>query len=117
MRHRQGIELGLGFEVGGERIASRPMALGDQLRQPVIALRADHQIHRGLADHDFLALGLRDAAGDGDDHLVAFLGPARLDRLQPAEFRIDLFGRLLTDVAGVEHDHVRALGIVGQTIA
>ena len=49
--------------------------LGDQLGQPVIGLRADHQVDGGLAAHDLLALGLGDAAGDGDGE-VAALGAA-----------------------------------------
>ena len=41
------------------------------LRQPVIALRPDHEIDPGRAAEDLLAFGLRDAAGDGDCHVAA----------------------------------------------
>ena len=43
----------------------------DQIGQAVIVLRADHQIDRAGAADDFLALGLRDAAGDRDQHAAA----------------------------------------------
>ncbi len=87
---------------------SSPRAL-QQLRQMMIALRADHDVDHRRAAHDLLALGLRHAARDRDLHRAA---PARglvLGDAQAAELGIDLFGGLLADVAGVEDDEVGIL--------
>ena len=54
------------------------------------------------------AFGLGDAAGERDQRLRAVLAP------QPADVRIGLFGRLLADVAGVEHDEVGVLAVGGR---
>ena len=43
----------------------------NQFGQPVIILRADHHVDRAGAADDFLALGLRHAAGDRDQHAAA----------------------------------------------
>ena len=53
---------------GNSVSSARPSRFGarQQLRQMMIALRADHDVdHRRAAD-DLLAFGLRDAAGDRD---------------------------------------------------
>ena len=79
-------------------------------------MRPDHEIDRRHPPDDFLALGLGDAAGNGDDHLAA-LGRRRF--LQPphaAEFGIDFLRRLLADVAGVENDEIGVLGRRGLDI-
>src|SRR5690606_32000139 len=57
------------------------------------------------ARHDLLALGLGDAAGDGDHRFFAF------GLQQPADVRIDLLRGLLADVAGVEHDELGFLAV------
>ena len=104
---RQGVELVHRREVGADPLAAGARRAGQQLRQLVIGLGADDQIHRRLATHDLLALGLGHAAGHGDGH-----GGARrlrlglLQLLQLAEFGIDLFGRLFANVAGVQDDEV-----------
>ena len=78
----------------------------EHLRQPVIALRPDHQIDGGRAAHDLLAFGLRDAARDRDLDLAALLRGVLLEHAHAAELGIDLLGGLLADVAGVEDDQV-----------
>ena len=55
-------------EVGADPLAARPGGAGQQFGQLVIGLGPDHEIDGGLAAHDFLALGLGDAAGNGDGH-------------------------------------------------
>ncbi len=99
----EGGELGVGGHVGiGRAFALR--GAGDQFRQAVIGLGAhDHADSRGTR-HDLLALGLRDAAGDRDHRRVLAAGLH-----QAADIRIDLFGRLFANVAGVEHDEVGLL--------
>ena len=47
------------------------LGAGEQLAQPVIALRADDQVDDRRAAHDLGAFGLRHAAGDRDDRVLA----------------------------------------------
>ena len=84
-----------------------------QLGQAVIALRPDHEIDRRRAADDLLAFGLRDAAGDRDRHAAAFARGGLLEHAHAAELGIDLLGRLLADVAGVEDDEIGVLGARG----
>ena len=77
-----------------------------QVRQPVIALRSDHEIDDGRAADDLLAFGLRDAAGDRDRDAASLARGVVLQHAHAAELGIDLLGRLLADVAGVEDDEV-----------
>ncbi len=90
---------------------------GDELRQAMIALRADDEIDDRRAAHDLGALGLGDAADDGDDRLVAGGRALVLQLADAAEVRIDLLGRLLADMAGVEDDEIGILDGVGFGIA
>ena len=78
----------------------------EQVRQPVIALRADHEIDDRRAADDFLPSA---CATQPATATVTRRPVARGTFLQPphaAELRIDLFGRLFADVAGVEDDQV-----------
>ena len=78
----------------------------EQFGQAVIALRPDHEVdHRRAAD-DLRAFGLRDAARHRDRDAAAIACRLLLHHPQPPEFRIDLFGRLFADVAGVQDDEV-----------
>ena len=84
----------------------------------MIGLRADHQIDGRLPAHDLLALGLGDTAGHGDGHgPLPCRRPLFLQDPQLAEFGIDLFGRLLADVAGVQDDEISTLGRIRRRIA
>ena len=85
--------------VGRALALHRPV---EHLGQAVIGLRADHHADRRRTRHDLFALGLRDAACDRDHRRLVL----RLALGQAADVRIDLFRRLLADVAGVEHDEV-----------
>ena len=75
----------------------------------MIALRADHDIDRRRAADDLGAFRLRDAAGHRDTHVAAISRGLFLDHAQPSEFRINLFGGLFTDVAGIENHQVRVI--------
>ena len=106
--------LGAGFEmlefvffreISVERLFSNAR-LGLHLGQAVIALWADDQIDHGLAAHDLLTLGLRDAARDADFQIGFF----SFQPFEPAKLGINLFGSLFPDVAGVEKDHIRVIG-------
>ncbi len=109
----QGVELGFGLELHRHRRLAAPAGRGDQLRQAVVALRADDNVDRALALGDLGAFGLGHAAGNRDQH--AFPPGARLlaQGLQPAELGIDLLRRPFADVAGVEHHEVGVLGPIG----
>ena len=113
----KGVELLFRREIGRQPLAQGAMGAGDQFRQLVVGLRANDEIHRRLAAHDLLALGLGDAAGDGDGHGPAPGRLGQLQRLDPAQFGIGLLGGLFADVAGVEHHQIGAFGGVGQPIA
>ena len=89
----------------------RARAAGQQLRQAMIGLRADDDVDERRALHQELALGLGDATGDGQDHVAAgAVAPRFAQPAQAAELGIDLLGRLLADMAGIQHDEI---GIVG----
>jgi hypothetical protein len=64
----------------------------------------------GRKSHDLLAFGLRDAPGDGDRDAAAGACGAFFEHADAAELGIDLLGRLLADVAGVEDDEVGVIG-------
>jgi hypothetical protein len=81
-------------------------ASANDLRQAVIGLRADDEIdHRRAAD-DLLALGLGNTAGDADHQVAAFGAALSRSLAQASELRIDLFGRLFADMAGVDQDQI-----------
>ena len=96
---------------------SPPRTRRTRVGQAVVGLRADHQIDDRRAADDLLALGLRHAAGDADHHLAARRGALLLELADAAELGIDLFRRLLADMAGVEQDQVGLLDRVGRDIA
>ncbi len=105
------VELVLGREFRVDR--APPL---QELRQPVIGLRPDHEIDDRRAPADLLAPA-RHAARDRDREVAEpCLGPLGLEFPDAAELGIDLLRRLLADVAGVEDDeigvgHLGRLGI------
>ena len=88
-----------------------------RIRQAMIGLRADDHIDGGRAAQDFLALGLRDAAGDADHHLATVGCLALLHLAQTAECGIDLFGSLLADMTGIQQDEIGLFHVLGRLIA
>ena len=83
---RQKTELVLDREFGLQR-AAMAFGAGKQLRQMMIALRADHDVDDRRAADDLGALGLRDAAGDRNTHLATLacgfiLGDAQAARVR-----------------------------------
>ena len=72
----------------------------------MISLRTDDDVDHWRAALGFGAFGLGDAAGDRDGHAAAVARRVVLQYAHAAEFGIDLLGRLLADVAGVEDDEV-----------
>ena len=89
---------------------SPPLRARDHLRQPMVVLRADHQIDSARAPDDFAAFRLGDAAGDRDQHVTAVARCCFLHFADAADLGIDLFDRLFADVAGVEDDKVGVFG-------
>ncbi len=108
---RQVVELVLGRKLGIDRALAR-LGPAQKVGQAVIGLRPHDQIDKRRAREDLGAFGLRHAARDRD----AQIGTLGLERAQPADVGIDLFGRLLADVAGVEDDEVGILGALGRAI-
>ena len=116
VRCRQVLELVLDGIVGFQH----PLAALDALQgfgKPVIGLRADDEIDGRRAAQDFVALGLRDAAGNADHHLAAFAGLFLLQVTQPPERRVDLLGGLLADMTGIEQDEIGVFHDIGRDIA
>ena len=105
---RQVVELVLGREIG---VDGRPLAARHR-GQAVIGLRTDDQVDKRHAPDDLVTFGLRDAARDPDLEIR----PLGLERLEPAQVGIQLLGRLLADVAGVQQHHVRCGLILGQFV-
>ncbi len=113
------VEFRLGRKARIEHLtpAAAALGLGQHLGQAVIGLRAEDKIDERRSRQDFLALGLRDAAGDRDHHAPAPALARGFQAADRAEFREDLFGRLLADVAGIEDDEVGAVRTGGRAIA
>ena len=80
-----------------------------EVGQPVIVLRADHQVDTAGAADDLLALGLCHAAGDRDQHAAALRRGGLLHDADAADLGVDLFRRFFADVAGIEDDEVGVL--------
>jgi hypothetical protein len=74
----------------------------------VIGLRANDDAHRWCPRHDFLTLRLRYAACHRDQRHSPLFTAVLHDA---ADVGIDLLGRLLADVARVEHDKIRRRAI------
>ena len=83
----------------------------------MIALRPDHEIDNLRALEDLASLGLRHAACHRDQGVEAACLPRLLHRAHAAKLGIDLLGRLLADVAGIENDEVGLGRIVGRRVA
>ena len=113
---RQMLELVLDGVVGLDDLlaAAHPR---QHVGQPVIGLRADDQVDGRRAADDLGALGLRHAAGDADQHFAPGHGAFGLHVADAAELGIDLFRRLLPDMAGVEQHQIGLADGVGRGIA
>ncbi len=81
----------------------------NQLGQTMIALRTDDEIDRWLPRRDLGPLGLRHAARNGDDRVLAVPAARVLDVANAAQIRIDLLCCLLADVAGIEDHEIGGL--------
>src|SRR5207302_9296410 len=88
-----------------------------EFRQVLIILWADHQIDRGGAADDLGTFGLRHTAGDRDHDPAAVAGGGLLPPAYAPELGIDLFGRFLADVAGVQDDEIGVTGGLGLGVA
>ena len=88
-----------------------------QVGQVLVGLRPEHQVDGRRAAHHLLALGLGDAAADSNQHAAAGAGLLFLQQAQPADFRIDLFGRFLADMAGIEDHQVGVFRRIRRLIA
>ena len=117
-RSRRGerIELVVRRKFGIDDLLTRLHAR-EQAGQPVIILRADHQINRAGAPDDFFALSLRHATGDCDQHGAAKRCGLLLQLADAADLGIEFIDRLFADVAGVEDDQVGVVDARGLAVA
>ncbi len=112
----QVIELALGGKIRVEN-GARDFGAAQKLRQAVIALRSDDDIHRLLPPENLRPLGLRDAARDDDLGLLPSLGTRRLERAQLAQFGEHLLAGALPYVAGIQHHKIGFFQMRGRGIA
>ena len=101
-------------KLGVDRPALPGARLCDEIRQAMVALRANDDINAALPADDLLAFRLRDTAGDGDQRFLALGCADALGHTQAAKLGIDLLGGLLADMAGVEDDEIGILGAFGR---
>jgi len=111
-RRSEHIELVFDRELGVDRALT---ALGpcEQRGQPMIALRSHDEIDRWRAADDLFAFGLGHAACHRNGDTAPLARRCLLDQPHATQLRIDLLGRLLADMAGVEDDEVGILGSCG----
>src|SRR5205823_6895198 len=91
-RFRQVVKFGLDRKVSGKDATRSTQDPGDQFRKQMVALWAEHQVdERGSSEH-LDTLGLRNAAADRNDHVIAAprLGVFQLP--DETELGIYLFG-------------------------
>ena len=90
--------------------ARRRTGLVEERRRRGQVVGAEHDVDVAGALDDQLAVLLREAAADRDLEV----GTARLQRLEVPEVAVELVVGVLPDAAGVEHDDVGGLDIVGR---
>ena len=108
-RRREMVELVLDRKFGVDRLAV--LGARQHLRQPVIALRPDHEIDAGARRTISSPSACATQPATAIEHAAAVVRGRLLQHAHAAELGIDLLGRLLADVAGVEDDEV---GVVGR---
>ena len=110
----QRVELFERVEFGFQPVTHSAAGACNHLRQLVIGLRSQHEVDQRLAAHDLFAFGLRNTASHGDCHVATGLA---LHALQLAEFGIDFFGGLFTNMARVQHNEVCRFRRINRRIA
>ena len=101
------VELALDRKLCVDDSTFRTRTPGQQLRQAMIGLRADNEIDERRTLHQELAFRLGHATGNGQDHVAVTAVASRFPQpSQAAQLRIDLLGRLLADMAGIEHHEI-----------
>ena len=95
------------------RILGDGGSLAEQRRQIVISQRPDDDIDGRCAAADLGAFGLGDAAGGDDDRAR----PVGARFAQAPDVGIQLFRRLLADMASVEDDDIGGVAAVGGDMA
>ena len=113
----QEVELLLGGKIGLDHRPAGTRRARHHLGEPVVCLRAEHDVHIGCACQDLAPLRLRHAAGDCKDGSLSRIGARLLDHPQAPELREHLLGSAIADMAGVEDHHVRRVGALGRRVA
>ena len=84
---------------------------GDKLRQAMIGLRADNNIHPRRTAADFLTFGLSNTSGHGDGHIAA----GRASRSFQSRNRPNgkhLLGSFFTNMTGIDNHHICVSALV-----
>ena len=88
-----------------------------QLGQPMIRLRADHDVDERSPLEQGLALGLGHTTCDADQHVHSARAPALAQTPQATELGVYLLRGFLPDVARVQNDEIGVIGALGGDIA
>lgn len=107
----QALELIFSRELGFDHGASALASPSQQLRQPMVGLGPEDEVHRRRPLDDLFTFSLRHASCHGDQRLGTLPCPVLLHPPELAQLGIDLFRRLLANMAGVEDDEVGLFGM------
>ena len=99
------------------RCLARAVGSSQELRQPVVRLRADHDVDFGTSPADFRSFSLGHATGHDETHAATRLASGSPERHQPAQIGVNLLRCFLADVAGIQDDQVGSLGGVGTRVS
>ena len=100
------------------RSRGRAPSARQHLRQAMIGLRTDDEIDERRPFDQQFALRLSDATSDRQQSFAPCpLTPHITKATQPAKFGEHLRGRLLANVAGVQDDQIRVVGLVRDRVA
>ena len=100
----------------GRRLA-RAVGSGQEFRQPVVGLWADHDVDFGTPTSNFRPFRLGHAAGDDEAHAATRAAGGSPERHKPAQIGVDLLRRFLADMAGIQHDQVGSLRGLGTGVS
>src|SRR6266404_8787582 len=102
-RFRQVVKFGLDRKIRGkDAAAGSTQGPGDQFRKQMVALWAEHEVNERGSSENLGTLGLRDAATDRDDHVIAAPRLGFFQLPEQTELGIYFFDRFFTNVAGIK---------------
>src|SRR6266404_3949009 len=106
-RFRQVVKFGLDRKIRGkDAAAGSTQGPGDQFRKQMVALWAEHEVNERGSSENLGTLGLRDAATDRDDHVIAAPRLGFFQLPEQTELGIYFFDRFFTNVAGIKDKQI-----------